>query len=127
MSFDLHADHSVLQILAHACIAFLFVYRGITAFPDFDDHMETFRSHHVPFPKLVLYCGFATMLLGGLSVLFDFYVWIGAGMLVVFTVMANFLYHDFWVMTEPRQKQTHLWIFCNNVAVTGGLLLVISL
>ncbi|MFP6734066.1 MAG: hypothetical protein VB959_09515 [Rhodospirillales bacterium] len=67
------------------------------------------------------------MLLGGLSVLFDFYVWIGAGMLVVFTVLANVLYHDFWVMTEPRQKQTHLWIFCNNIAVTGGLLLVISL
>jgi uncharacterized membrane protein YphA (DoxX/SURF4 family) len=78
MSFDLHADHSALQILAHACIAFLFVYRGITAFPDFEDHMETFRSHNVPFPKFMLLCGFATMLLGGLSVLFDFYVWIGA-------------------------------------------------
>jgi uncharacterized membrane protein YphA (DoxX/SURF4 family) len=48
-------------------------------------------------------------------------------MLVVFTVLANVLYHDFWVMTEPRQNQTHLWIFCNNIAVTGGLLLVISL
>jgi transmembrane protein len=127
MSFDLHAGHSLLQILAHVCIAFLFLYRGITAFPQFGEHMETMRSHRVPFPKFVLYCGFAVMLLGGLSVLFDFYVWIGARMLVVFTVLANVLYHDFWVMTEPRQKQTHLWIFCNNIAVTGGLLLVISL
>ena len=127
MSFDLHAGHSLLQILAQVCIAFLFLYRGITAFPQFGEHMETMRSHRVPFPKFVLYCGFAVMLLGGLSVLFDFYVWIGAGMLVVFTVLANVLYHDFWVMTEPRQKQTHLWIFCNNIAVTGGLLLVISL
>ena len=127
MSFDLHAGHSLLQIFAHVCIAFLFLYRGITAFPQFGEHMETMRSHRVPFPKFVLYCGFAVMLLGGLSVLFDFYVWIGAGMLVVFTVLANVLYHDFWVMTEPRQKQTHLWIFCNNIAVTGGLLLVISL
>ena len=127
MSFDLHAGHSLLQILAHVCIAFLFLYRGITAFPQFGEHMETMRSHRVPFPKFVLYCGFAVLLLGGLSVLFEFYVWIGAGMLVVFTVLANVLYHDFWVMTEPRQKQTHLWIFCNNIAVTGGLLLVISL
>ena len=88
--------------------------------------METFHAHHVPFPKFVLLSGFATMLLGGLSVLLDFYVWIGAGMLVLLTVVANFLYHDFWRMDEPRQKQTHLWVFCNNVAVTGGLLLVIS-
>ena len=127
MSFDLHTDHTLLQILAHICIAFLFLYRGITAFPQFEQHMKTFRAHHVPFPKFVLLCGFATMLLGGLSVLLDFYVWIGAGMLVLFTVIANFLYHDFWRMDEPRQKQTHLWVFCNNVAVTGGLLLVASL
>ena len=72
MSFDLHAGHSLLQILAHVCIAFLFLYRGITAFPQFGEHMETMRSHRVPFPKFVLYCGFAVMLLGGLSVLFEF-------------------------------------------------------
>ncbi|MDP6843558.1 MAG: DoxX family protein [Rhodospirillales bacterium] len=123
----MHADHSALQIIAHVCIAFLFLFRGVTAFPQFDEHLKTFKGHGIPFPRLVLSLGLATMLLGGLSVLFDFLAWIGAAMLVLFTVLSNFIYHHFWTMTEPGRRQTHLWIFCNNIGVIGGLLLVVAI
>jgi len=33
-----HADHSVIQILGHAMIAFLFIFRSLTAMPRFGDH-----------------------------------------------------------------------------------------
>ena len=107
-------------------IAFLFLYRGFTAFPQFDDHVARFEGHNIPFPKLVVIGGFATMLVGGVMVLIDYYAWIGAIGLIVFTIMANFVYHHFWSMEDPRLRQTHTWIFCNNVAVMGGLVLVIA-
>ena len=120
----MHADHSVLEIIAHAMIAFLFLFRGITAIPRFDDHLGRFQKLGVPFPRLVLTGGFVTMLVGGVMVLIDYHTAYAAAALIVFTAMANFLYHYFWAMDDPRQRQTHTWIFCNNVAVMGGLLMV---
>ncbi len=123
----MHADHSTLQIIAHLMIAFLFVFRAIHAMPTFAHHAERFRDRGVPFPGLVLAGGFATMLTGGAMVALDFHAWIGAIMLIVFIVMANFLYHDFWAMEPGSQKRdTHRNIFCNNIAVMGGLVLVIA-
>ncbi len=122
----MHADHSIAEIIARAMIAFLFLYRGLTALPDFNDHVSRFQNLKVPVPRLVLAGGFATMLIGGVAVLLDYRASIGAGMLIVFTIMANFMYHHFWTMTDPRLRQTHTWIFCNNIAVMGGLLMVIA-
>ena len=122
----MHADHSIAEIVAHAMIAFLFLYRGITALPDFNDHVNRFRNLKVPVPRLVLVGGFATMLIGGVAVLLDYQASISAGMLIVFTIMANFMYHHFWTMTDPQLRRTHTWIFCNNIAVMGGLVMVIA-
>ncbi len=122
----MHADHSVAEIIAHAMIAFLFLYRGLTALSDFADHLSRFQRLKVPLPRLVLLGGFATMLIGGVMVLLDYQAAIGAGLLIVFTLLANLLYHHFWAMDDPRLRQTHTWIFCNNIAVMGGLLMVIA-
>ncbi len=122
----MHADHSVAEIIAHAMIAFLFLYRGLTALSDFADHLSRFQRLKVPLPRLVLLGGFATMLIGGVMVLLDYQAAFGAGLLIVFTLLANLLYHHFWAMDDPRLRQTHTWIFCNNIAVMGGLLMVIA-
>lgn len=120
----MHADHSALEILAHVMIAFLFLFRWATALPNFADHAGRFRRLKVPFPEAVLAGGLATMVVGGLMVLLDFHAWIGALMLIVFTALANLLYHHFWAMDDPEERNRHLYIFCNNVAVMGGLVLV---
>lgn len=122
----MHADHTTLQIVGHALVAFLFLYRGVTAMPEFNQHLERMLERKIPLARVFLAAGFATMIIGGLMVLFDFYTLYGASLLILFTLLANFIYHDFWTMTEPRARQTHLWIFCNNIAVMGGLVLVIA-
>lgn len=120
-----HADHSVWQIIGHLMIAFLFVYRCLTAWPRFDEHASRLAARHVPLPRIALTGGFGLMLVGGLSVALDYYAQFGAGMLIVFTMSANYLYHNFWDM-EGGEKNRHLYTACNNVAVMGGLLLVIA-
>ena len=120
----MHADHSFLEILAHLMIAFLFLFRCLTAVPQFDNHAARIRGHGIPFPRLVLTGGLAFMAIGGVMVAADTYAWIGAILLIVFTIMANLLYHHFWSITDPELKNRALYIFCNNVAVMGGLVLV---
>ena len=120
----MHADHSVIEIVGHVMIALLFVFRALHAFPNFDHHARRFEARKVPFPRLVLGAGFATMLAGGAMVALDFHAAAGAAGLIVFTVLANLLYHDFWAMEDGRPRDNHRNIFCNNIAVMGGLALV---
>ena len=119
-------DAATLAAAGRVCIAFLFLFRGANALGDMQRHVDQIASRGVPFARAVLVLGLATMFAGGLSLVFDFHAAIGAAGLIVFTVMANYLYHHFWAMTGPP-RQTHLYIFCNNVAVIGGLVLVIAM
>jgi len=122
-----HADHEAWHILAHALIAFLFLYRFITALPRFTDHATRIKDRGLPLPKVALAIGFAMMLTGGLAVLFDYYSKIGALVLIVFTLIANVLYHDFWNKKSNWKEYNHaLYTFCNNLAVIGGLIMVSS-
>jgi len=121
----LHADHSALQIIAHAMIAFLFLYRCFTAMPRFAEHSARLAERGMPFPDFALLGGFAMMLGGGAAVLLDVYSGVGAGALIVFTLSANYFYHNFWDM-EGGERNRHLYTFCNNVAVMGGLVLVVA-
>jgi len=120
----MHAEHSVIEIAGHVMIAFLFVFRAIHAFPTFDRHLARFIRRGLPFPRIFLGAGFATMLVGGVMVALDYHAALGAGALIVFTVLANLLYHDFWTMEDGRLRDNHRNIFCNNIAVMGGLVLV---
>jgi len=122
-----HADHTALQILAHAMIAFLFLYRCFTALPRFNEHSGRLAKRGVPLAKLSLAGGFGMMLIGGTAVLIDYQAQIGAGFLIAFTILANVLYHDFWNKKgDWAERNRALYTFCNNVAVMGGLLMVVT-
>lgn len=122
----MHADNSLLQIIAYVMIASLFIFRGFGAMPEFSRHVGRLRSRRVPFPEVVMVFAFATMIAGGVMVALDFFAWIGASLLILFTVLANFLYHDFWNHEPGQEKQRSTNIFANNISVMGGLLLVFA-
>lgn len=122
----MHADHSVVEIIGRILVASLFLIRGIGSIPRFDSHLQRMRARKVPLPLLTLTMGFVIMLAGGVMVALDFYAWIGAAALLVFVVAANLLYHDFWAMGDPEKKRTHTYFFLNNIAVMGGLVMVMA-
>ena len=122
----MHADHSLLQIIAYVMIASLFIFRGFGSMPQFTHHVGRLRSRRVPLPEVVMVFTFAIMIAGGVMVALDFHAWIGAALLILFTVIANLLYHDFWNHEPGREKQRSTYIFANNIAVMGGLLLVFT-
>ena len=125
MEIGLHANHNAPQVLGHLMIAFLFIYRCFTAMPRFEEHAGRLAARGMPFPGLSLIGGFGLMLGGGFSLALDIYPTIGGCMLIVFTMAANWLHHNFWSM-EGGERNRHLYTFCNNVAVMGGIVLVIA-
>lgn len=65
----------------------------------------------------------AVELLGSLLILLDRAVWLGAGMLGVFTVLAAIVANDFWTMAGPdRFMATNA--FFEHLGLAGGFVLV---
>lgn len=117
-------QQALIEALAHAMIAFLFLYRGVAAIPRFDHHKARLAGKSIPAASFVLACGLGLMLVGGSLVLLDAYSVVGAAMLIVFTMAANLVYHDFWTVQDQEKRRRERNSFYSNVAVMGGLLLV---
>jgi putative oxidoreductase len=64
-------------------------------------------------------------LVGGLSILFGIKARWGATMLIIFTVAASVLFHNFWA-SPPAEMQMQLINFLKNFSIIGGLLLLIA-
>ena len=65
-------------------------------------------------------------LMGGVSLLFSWKEKMGASLLLVYLIPSTLVFHDFWnMMTQMRVEHMHL--FGMNIAVAGGLFLVLSM
>jgi len=82
-------------------------------------------SKGMPVVSLALAAAIVLELAGGLSVLLGFKARIGAAALIVFLVPATLIFHNFWAF-EGAEQQAQMIHFMKNVAIMGGLLLVIA-
>ena len=78
----------------------------------------------VPFAKAALIIGFAMQLAGGLLIAFDAYRAAGAAILIVFTVFATAIFHQFWRVEDPLRRHLHVSFIFSNGALIGALLLL---
>jgi putative oxidoreductase len=118
---------ALIEMAGRIMIAFLFLFQGASAAAfRFGFHVERLRARRVPAPKFALVCGFAMMFIGGLMVLLDVFAAIGAGLLIAFTILATLLYQNFWSIEDPARRREKRSAFIYNVAIVGGLLLVVA-
>lgn len=89
-------------------------------------HVGILAGKKLPFPREGLLVALAVQLLGGVSVALGIFPALGAVGLIAFTIVANAIYHDFWNHKGAERVQ-HAVSVLTNLAIIGGLLLVIAL
>jgi putative oxidoreductase len=67
------------------------------------------------------------MLLGSLSLVVGYHTRHGAMLLFGLTVIASVLTHAYWTLTDPVTRAADYEIFIRNVAIAGGLLLLVGM
>jgi uncharacterized membrane protein YphA (DoxX/SURF4 family) len=120
-----HADHTPIQVLAHVLIAALFVIVGVRNMFNWDGVIKRMTELKVPMPRLSFPLALVVQFAGAALVLADFHAQWGAVLLIGFTIITSAYYHRYWTYGDPRQSATHFQFACNNLAVIGGLLLII--
>ena len=121
----MYADHTILQTIGQLLIAFLFVATGlINAGTKFTQHLDRMVAVGVPFAKAALVFGFALQLVGGLLLAIDYRRSLAAAILIVFTIFATAIFHQFWRVEDPLRRHLHVSYIFSNCGLIGGLLLL---
>ncbi len=88
-------------------------------------HLGVLKGYRVPFPAVAYGIGLALKLTGCALLLSGWHADIGVYCLIVFTLLANAIYNRFWIMQDPVRKNFSRMLLSVNIAVIGGLLLLL--
>ena len=77
-------------------------------------------------PQVMLFGGIVFLIAGSLSVIAGYKAKIGAGLLLVFLVLATYFFHDFWSFEDAAEKQQQMIQFMKNLALMGAMVHLIA-
>jgi putative oxidoreductase len=116
----------IADLLARILIAFLFIYEAIDGMVFFDKTKATMTAYGIHWRQdLLLGILIFTLLLGGFLVLIGYYANVGAILLMLYWLPFTLIVYSFW--DDPIEyKRLHALYFMRNLAMCGGLLLLIA-
>ena len=121
----MYLDQTPLHIAGQLLIAFLFLGTGlVNVSSTFHQHLDRMLAIGVPYAKPALIAGFAMQFMGGLLVALDWHRALGALILIVFTVLATAIFHQYWRIEDPLRRHLHVSFIYSNCGIVGGLLLL---
>lgn len=115
----------ILHIIGRILFGGFFVWMGINHFVKLQSMTGYAASKKVPFPREATIVTGIMMILGGLSVLAGFYVWIGLILVGVFLLVTSFVMHRYWTVSDPMVRQGEKTNFLKNLALVGIILLLL--
>ena len=123
-----YADASWLDIAGRTLIVGFFIIAGLFNLTRdrIKDHIGRMAGFGVPLPAAAFWFGMALKFAGCALLITGWHAEIGAWCLIVFTVVANALFHRFWTVQDPARRNTLRLMLLNGVAIVGGLLLLLQ-
>lgn len=86
---------------------------------------EFMAGHGMIYVPYFLGAAVALEIVGGLAVITGIQARLAAFLLFLFTLIVNVVLHDFWTFTGDA-AQAELQLFVKNLAVAGGLLMIVG-
>jgi putative oxidoreductase len=114
---------SSLVLLGRILLGLIFILSGFGKIAGFDGTVGYIASAHLPLPAAVAVLTILIELGGGLALVTGFYTKQMALVLAVFTVLAGFIFHNFWD-AEQAQKMAQQINFLKNLSIAGGMLVL---
>jgi putative oxidoreductase len=116
----------MLVVVGRALLGGYFLQAALRNSLRFAQHTQTLTVRGVPQPQLALSAGLVLQAVGGALVVVGIWPALGAAGLIVFTIAAAALYHNFWDY-QGEDRTTHLNACLSNAGFVGALLLVIAI
>jgi putative oxidoreductase len=112
--------------LGRVLLSAIFLMSGFHKITDFQGTVETMQKMGLTQMTTALAVGAIVFeVVGGLSLLLGYRTRLGAVMLVLFLIPTTLTFHAFWAV-PAEQQQMQMIHFLKNLAILGGLLMVVS-
>ncbi|HET7849468.1 MAG TPA: DoxX family protein [Pseudolabrys sp.] len=121
-------DASIYDTIGRLLIIAFFVIVGVRNLQahHVEDHVKRLGIFKCPMPRQAFWVGIVLEFVGCALVLINWHPAIGVLCLLVFTILATLLLLRFWEMQDPMKRMGMQNGFLANIAVVGGLLLLLQ-
>jgi putative oxidoreductase len=117
----------IIWLVGRILFSALFIMSGFGHFRNHKEMIQYAQMMKAPAPELFVPLTGVMIILGGLSVLFNFYLTVGAILLFVFLVPTAFIMHKFWGVQDPGLSANQMAHFFKNLSLAGASLILIYL
>ncbi len=114
-------DSGACWFVARLVLTFVFWGAGIAHLIDFQASVAELRMLKIEPAPLLNVLLVVTLLVGSILILADRYLWLGAGILSGFLVVAIVLAHNFWTMAEPA-RTLNFRVAMEHISLIGGFM-----
>lgn len=112
-------------LIGRILLALIFVMSGFSKITGFEGTVGYIASKGLPLPQLGAIIAIVVEVVGGLMLIVGWKARWGAAALFVFTGAAALFFHNFWAV-PPEQMQIQQIMFMKNLAIMGGMLMVMA-
>jgi putative oxidoreductase len=115
-------------LVGRLVLVWFFVFQLLHYGGDWDATVLLMRFAGIPGAPFLLLVAMMLLVLGSLSLLLGLHTRHGAMLLFAVTIVATVLMHAFWQINDNEAaRQTDFELFSRNIAIAGGLLLLVGL
>ncbi|HMS67404.1 MAG: DoxX family protein [Saprospiraceae bacterium] len=116
----------IADLIGRIFISLLFIYEALDTLLFFDNSKHTMEDYGVSYyPNILLGSIIFLLFLGSILVLIGYYARVGAFFLLVYWLTYTGIVYSFW-NDPPLVQRLNALNFMRNIALSGGLLLLIA-
>ena len=119
----MRTNFNAMALAGRVLLALVFLLSGIGKLRGFDGTMAYISSVGLPLAGALAALALALEIVAGVALILGYRTRWAALALAAFTLVAAFLFHNFWSMPEQAQVMQQI-MFLKNLAIAGGLLMV---
>lgn len=115
--------HIILDTLARFCIVYTFFKSGIVNSQHAEPVIGMITSKKWPYPKVIYAATVILLFIAPIMIVGHYFDRIAALALLVFTLLSNIFFCNYWTMDKKSRPMTE-FLFDANIAIMGGLILI---
>ena len=116
-------NQNAMALVGRVLLALMFLLSGIGKIGGFEGTVGYISSVGLPLPSVLAAGALVLEIVAGIALIIGYKTRWAALTLALFTLVAAFLFHNYWAMPAGQQMMQQI-IFLKNLAVTGGLLML---
>ncbi|MFV1997500.1 MAG: DoxX family protein [Acidiferrobacterales bacterium] len=113
-------------LVGRVLLAVMFLLAGINKIGGFAATSGWMASKGLPMTDVLLVLTIIIEIGGAVMIMVGWKASIGAAALLLFTIVASYVFHDFWNLTDTQAIQTQMIMLMKNLSIVGGLLIVMA-